>query len=154
MKAIFLEIDGVIIHETSRVIARVLQQELTAYKRSVDALNLISHGINPKIVVISPRRAMGLGLLMDRFQFWGVTSRDLDVGPTGTKEEQVFAWLKKSTDWGFSKIDSFVIIDCESVYREEFSSHFVKVDDHDGGLNMEQAQQAIEILKRGIPWTV
>lgn len=148
MKTIFLEIDGVIIHETCHIVARVLQKELTAYKRSVDALNMVVAETKAQVIVTSARRAMGLGLLTDCYRKWGVQA-PIDVTPTApTKLDGVRKWLEKCTEWGFSKPDSFVIIDFEDVYGQEFAERLIITNANDGGLNEEEANRAIEILRK------
>ena len=71
---VFTEINGVLIPEASKFTAILLNEDTKAFKPSVDALNKITKATNAQLVVTSTWRAMGIGLLQDKFKQIGITA--------------------------------------------------------------------------------
>ena len=153
MRLVFLEIESVLMIPACHMVARLLQQELTAFKPSVDALNFITKETNAKLVITSSWISMGIGVLQNKLNKWGVNAEIVDVLPTaGSKENGIKRWFelwKESYTYenGLGPIDGFVIIDNEHV-SSLYEKWLVRTNMDDGGLTQQLAFKAIEILRR------
>ena len=145
MKIIFLEIRGVLLHATSHMIARLNQKDAVAYAPSVEALNYIINNTKAQIVITSSWREAGLENLQNKFKEWEVVTTSFDRTPTGRgKGNSILKWMSMD---GVGEPESFVIIDSSSKeYGRMLLPFLIETDGDKGGLNMEQAKKAVEML--------
>lgn len=151
MKIIFLETEGVLFHQVSRVLARLTQEPEAVHKPSVEALNKIITATKAKIVVTAALRSMGMGILESRFKAWGIAQGPIDVTPaTNNKLEALLGWfalvkVPGTAEHGFGKIDSFIILDPEPLTAPSLAPNFIQIN-RDRGLTDELADKAIAFL--------
>lgn len=143
---IFLEVEGVLVNEIARRTAILLNDpELKAFKPSIAALDRIVATTRAQVVVTSSWRAMGLGALQDAFRKWGAKAAVTDVTPQdATKSDAISHFLHSCREWGYGKMESFVLIDHEPVRSFEWAT--VLVDRERAGLTSALADDAIAIL--------
>ncbi len=149
---VFTEINGVLIPEASKFTAILLNEDTKAFKPSVDALNKITKATNAQLVVTSTWRAMGIGLLQDKFKQIGITATIADVTPGEPHKDVALHHFLKSAfrgEWGYSGAESFVVLDHEDVYSADIAP-FLVLSETRAGLTSALANQAIAILNTQI----
>ena len=143
---VFTEINGVLIPEASKFTAILLNEEVRAFKPSVTALNRIIDATHAQLVVASSWRAMGIGLLQDKFKQIGITAKIADVTPGDAhKDVALHHFLKGAPEWGYSKVESFVVLDNEQVYSADIAPFLILAEQR-AGLTSALADKAIAIL--------
>lgn len=142
-RAVFLDIDGVLVHPKGRCIAT---------PRCVANLNRITDATGAVIVVSSTWRRMGLNKMRRQLREWGVAGWCGGITPDLSYEsgqlvvgvergEEIDRWLKvHPANW------NFVILD-DGDDMGQYLPHLVKTDPH-VGLSEADADRAIQLLLR------
>lgn len=154
-RILFLEIEGVLVHEISRRTDLLLlgpdpKRFDNGFKPSITALNRITETTNAQVIVTSHWSSMGVGVLEDRLKQWGMTGRMADIVPSGkTRAEQITKWFDltkrpESFEGQFAPVSSFVILDTQPI--EGYEENTVLVSAKTGGLLAPDADKAINIL--------
>lgn len=98
-RILFLEIEGVLVHEISRRTDLLLlgpdpKRFDNGFKPSINALNQITETTKAQVIVTSHWSSMGVGVLEDRLKQWGMKGRMADVVPAAkTRAEQITKWF-------------------------------------------------------------
>jgi len=152
MNLVFLDIDGVLTDSHSYEIWEPKDEKLgfpPLKKECVEALNQLTEEMRAVIVLTSTWRvvknAQGWIDLVQFFQEQGIEAPLVSATPRGTnKGAEIEEWFKCCVD----PIESFVIIDDDEDV-EPFTDKLI-LTKWDEGLTKELAQEARNVLKRGI----
>lgn len=159
MKVIFLDIDGVLNHETHYTWLMETDeptplQRVHPYSEfnpeSCKILNRIIDETNAKIVLSSTWRLDGIPYMNNIFKHVGIFHKLYDVTPslaykydtTLCRGKEIDEWLSKHPE-----VTKYVILDDDTDMEEHQLPFFIKTDPYKDGLNNEVANKVIEILK-------
>lgn len=154
-RILFLEIEGVLVHEISRRTDLLLlgpdpKRFDHGFKPSINALNQITETTKAQVIVTSHWSSMGVGVLEDRLKQWGMKGRMADIVPAAkTRAEAITKWFDlaknlASFEGQFAPVTSFVILDTKPI--EGYEENTVVVSAATGGLLAPDAEKAIAIL--------
>lgn len=140
MKAIFLDIDGVM--NTSESWSLSLNQQILDEK--VMLLKQIVDKTDAKIVISSSWRSFNrhMEVVIEKFSKYDlyIYSITPKLGGNNQRGDEIRKWLKYNP-----KFDSFVILDDDSDMKEYTETHLIKTD-YNIGLTQKQVDKAISML--------
>ena len=153
MKIIFLDFEGVLVTQASRVIARLESlTDIQAFPPAIEALNKILVQTDAQIVATSSWRSSGMGLVGDLLDKWGAQGRCVDIVPyRRNREEEIQAWISLAADentyeFELGHLENFAVIDGLDDLGALHPYHFRT--DADMGLTEALADRVIAFLNR------
>jgi hypothetical protein len=146
VRVIFLEVEGVIMPPVVKMVARLLQKPIVAFKPSIDALNLILSETKAELVITDSGDKEYNQATQTKLREWGVRTTTFGRLPIiKGKGNGIIKWMSMA-----GEPESFVIIDCdEKRWGNMLRPYVIIADPESGGLTEALAKKAIGILKKG-----
>ena len=145
MRVIFLEVEGVLMLPVCKMVSRLLQKPVVAFKPSIEALNEIISETGAELVITSANDKAVSFVTQTKMKEWGLCTTTFDRVPHAAKGkgDGILKWMAIA-----GEPESFVILDCEDKeYGKMLHPYLVVVNPDDSGMTEELAQRAIGILK-------
>ncbi len=148
MRVIFLEVEGVLMPPVVKMVARLTQKPIVAFKPSIDALNLIIKETKAELVIIDASSGALNNTTQTKLKEWGLEITIFDRPPGAAKERRgnrIIKWMALA-----GEPESFVILDyANKGYGNMLRPYLIIADPEAGGLNEKLARKAIRILNKG-----
>lgn len=146
MRVIFLEVEGFLMPPVVKMVARLMQKPIVAFKPSIDALNLIIKETKAELVIHNVTGVNNIAT-QTKLKEWGLNTTIFDRPPISKgKGDGIIKWMAIA-----GEPESFVILDYDSRgYGNMLRPYLIIADPETGGLNEKLAHKAISILKKGL----
>jgi len=145
VRVIFLEVEGVLMLPVCKMVSRLLQKPVVAFKPSIEALNEIISETGAELVITSANDKAVSFVTQTKMKEWGLCTTTFDRVPEATgKGHGILKWMAIA-----GEPESFVILDCEDKeYGSMLKPYLIVSDSEHHGMTEEMARRAIGILKR------
>lgn len=143
MKVVFLDFDGVL--NSERYVRNCGEYGVVIDPSRMQLLKQIIEATGAKIVLSTSWREHWTKTgtqINDIFEAYELEIFDKTPKLGGRREKEIEAWLNE-----FPNVENFVVLDDRFLYAEFLKGHFVKTANYLEGLDEENVDLAIQILK-------